>query len=67
MTCCYACCHLPGPGSDRDETPDRVSVERRTRRAPCGGVKEPGMGCEGSGYGILDYTEMKYVCVGGVS
>jgi len=26
-----------------------------------------GMGREGSKYGILDYTEMKYVCVGGVS
>jgi succinate-semialdehyde dehydrogenase/glutarate-semialdehyde dehydrogenase len=38
-----------------------------TEVAPFGGVKESGMGREGSKYGILDYTEMKYVCVGGVS
>ena len=38
-----------------------------TEVAPFGGVKESGIGREGSKYGILDYTEMKYVCVGGVS
>jgi succinate-semialdehyde dehydrogenase / glutarate-semialdehyde dehydrogenase len=38
-----------------------------TEVAPFGGVKESGFGREGSKYGILDYTEMKYVCVGGVS
>jgi succinate-semialdehyde dehydrogenase/glutarate-semialdehyde dehydrogenase len=38
-----------------------------TEVAPFGGVKESGTGREGSKYGILDYTEMKYVCVGGVS
>jgi succinate-semialdehyde dehydrogenase/glutarate-semialdehyde dehydrogenase len=38
-----------------------------TEVAPFGGVKESGMGREGSKYGILDYTELKYVCVGGVS
>ena len=38
-----------------------------TEVAPFGGVKESGSGREGSKYGILDYTEMKYVCVGGVS
>jgi succinate-semialdehyde dehydrogenase/glutarate-semialdehyde dehydrogenase len=38
-----------------------------TEVAPFGGVKESGTGREGSRYGILDYTEMKYVCVGGVS
>ena len=37
-----------------------------TEVAPFGGVKESGIGREGSKYGILDYTEMKYVCVGGV-
>jgi len=37
-----------------------------TEVAPFGGVKESGTGREGSRYGILDYTEMKYVCVGGV-
>jgi succinate-semialdehyde dehydrogenase/glutarate-semialdehyde dehydrogenase len=38
-----------------------------TEVAPFGGVKESGVGREGSKYGILDYTEMKYVCVGGIS
>jgi succinate-semialdehyde dehydrogenase/glutarate-semialdehyde dehydrogenase len=38
-----------------------------TEVAPFGGVKESGAGREGSKYGILDYTELKYVCVGGVS
>jgi len=35
-----------------------------TEVAPFGGVKESGIGREGSKYGILDYTELKYVCVG---
>jgi succinate-semialdehyde dehydrogenase / glutarate-semialdehyde dehydrogenase len=35
-----------------------------TEVAPFGGVKESGMGREGSKYGILDYTELKYLCVG---
>jgi succinate-semialdehyde dehydrogenase/glutarate-semialdehyde dehydrogenase len=38
-----------------------------TEVAPFGGVKESGMGREGSKYGILDYTELKYICVGGIS
>jgi succinate-semialdehyde dehydrogenase/glutarate-semialdehyde dehydrogenase len=38
-----------------------------TEVAPFGGVKESGSGREGSKYGIMDYTELKYVCVGGVS
>jgi succinate-semialdehyde dehydrogenase / glutarate-semialdehyde dehydrogenase len=38
-----------------------------TEVAPFGGIKESGIGREGSKYGILDYTEIKYVCVGGVS
>jgi succinate-semialdehyde dehydrogenase/glutarate-semialdehyde dehydrogenase len=37
-----------------------------TEVAPFGGWKESGIGREGSKYGILDYTELKYVCVGGV-
>ncbi|HNR21474.1 MAG TPA: NADP-dependent succinate-semialdehyde dehydrogenase [Steroidobacteraceae bacterium] len=38
-----------------------------TEVAPFGGMKESGFGREGSKYGILDYTELKYVCVGGVA
>ncbi len=34
--------------------------------APFGGVKESGSGREGSKYGIEDYIEIKYVCVGGI-
>src|SRR6202166_4960487 len=34
-----------------------------TEVAPFGGVKESGVGREGSKYGILDYTELKYLCV----
>jgi succinate-semialdehyde dehydrogenase/glutarate-semialdehyde dehydrogenase len=35
-----------------------------TEVAPFGGIKESGFGREGSRYGILDYTELKYVCTG---
>jgi succinate-semialdehyde dehydrogenase / glutarate-semialdehyde dehydrogenase len=38
-----------------------------TEVAPFGGVKESGSGREGSKYGILDYTEIKYLCVGGIT
>jgi succinate-semialdehyde dehydrogenase/glutarate-semialdehyde dehydrogenase len=38
-----------------------------TEVAPFGGIKESGIGREGSRYGILDYTELKYLCVGGIS
>jgi succinate-semialdehyde dehydrogenase / glutarate-semialdehyde dehydrogenase len=37
-----------------------------TEVAPFGGMKESGLGREGSKYGIDDYLEVKYVCVGGV-
>ena len=38
-----------------------------TEVAPLGGVKESGLGREGSRHGIDEYTEMKYVCVGGLT
>lgn len=34
-----------------------------TEVAPFGGIKESGLGREGSKYGIDDFTEMKYVCL----
>ena len=34
-----------------------------TEVAPFGGIKESGLGREGSRYGIDDYLEIKYVCV----
>ncbi len=37
-----------------------------TEVAPFGGVKESGIGREGSKYGIEDYVEMKYLCLGGI-
>ncbi|MEZ5537767.1 MAG: NADP-dependent succinate-semialdehyde dehydrogenase [Thiolinea sp.] len=38
-----------------------------TENAPFGGVKESGMGREGSKYGIEDYLEIKYTCIGGIN
>ncbi|WP_432258380.1 NADP-dependent succinate-semialdehyde dehydrogenase [Cupriavidus sp. TMH.W2] len=38
-----------------------------TEVAPFGGVKESGLGREGSKYGIEDYLELKYLCVGGIT
>jgi succinate-semialdehyde dehydrogenase/glutarate-semialdehyde dehydrogenase len=37
-----------------------------TEVAPFGGIKQSGLGREGSKYGIDDYLEMKYLCVGGL-
>jgi succinate-semialdehyde dehydrogenase / glutarate-semialdehyde dehydrogenase len=37
-----------------------------TEVAPFGGVKQSGIGREGSRYGILEFTELKYICVGGI-
>ncbi len=37
-----------------------------TEVAPFGGVKESGLGREGSKYGIEEYLEVKYLCVGGI-
>ena len=38
-----------------------------TEVAPFGGVKESGIGREGSKYGIEDYLEIKYLCIGGIN
>jgi succinate-semialdehyde dehydrogenase / glutarate-semialdehyde dehydrogenase len=37
-----------------------------TEVAPFGGMKESGMGREGSKYGTEEYCEIKYVCMGGI-
>lgn len=37
-----------------------------TEIAPFGGVKSSGLGREGSKYGIEEYLEVKYLCLGGI-
>ena len=37
-----------------------------TEVAPFGGVKQSGLGREGSRYGIDEYVELKYLCIGGL-
>lgn len=37
-----------------------------TEVAPFGGIKQSGIGREGSKYGIQDYLEIKYLCIGGI-
>lgn len=37
-----------------------------TSEAPFGGVKASGLGREGSKYGLDEYTEIKYICIGNV-
>lgn len=37
-----------------------------TAVAPFGGVKQSGMGREGSSYGIEEYVDTKYLCMGGL-
>jgi len=33
---------------------------------PFGGIKQSGIGKEGSKYGIEDYLNIKYICIGNV-
>jgi succinate-semialdehyde dehydrogenase/glutarate-semialdehyde dehydrogenase len=37
-----------------------------TEVAPFGGMKESGIGREGSKYGIEEFLEVKYLCMGGL-
>jgi succinate-semialdehyde dehydrogenase/glutarate-semialdehyde dehydrogenase len=37
-----------------------------TEVAPFGGLKESGIGREGSKYGIDEWLEIKYLCMGGI-
>ena len=50
---------------------ERAAIRKRwfdliTAASPHGGVKLPGIGREGSLYGIDEYLEIKSVCLGGV-
>jgi len=38
-----------------------------TEVAPFGGVKQSGLGREGSKYGVEDFVEVKYMCFGGIA
>lgn len=38
-----------------------------TAEAPFGGIKSSGLGREGSHYGIEEFVEIKYLCLGGIS
>src|SRR6202165_645610 len=38
-----------------------------TEVAPFGGVKESGLGREGSKYGMDEYVKIKYLCFGGIT
>ena len=37
-----------------------------TEVAPFGGMKESGIGREGSKYGLDEYLEVKYLCMAGI-
>lgn len=37
-----------------------------TEVAPFGGIKESGLGREGSKYGVDEFCEIKYICMGGI-
>jgi succinate-semialdehyde dehydrogenase/glutarate-semialdehyde dehydrogenase len=37
-----------------------------TEVAPFGGMKESGIGREGSKYGLEEFLEVKYLCLGGI-
>jgi succinate-semialdehyde dehydrogenase/glutarate-semialdehyde dehydrogenase len=37
-----------------------------TEHVPFGGVKQSGLGREGSSHGIEEYVEIKYLCLGDI-
>ncbi|CAH1785047.1 unnamed protein product [Owenia fusiformis] len=42
-------------------------ITASTVEAPLGGVKQSGLGREGSKYGVDEFTELKYLCIGGIT
>lgn len=38
-----------------------------TPEAPFGGIKQSGLGREGSKYGVDEYLDIKYICFGGLA
>ena len=51
---------------DADVDVDNTGVIS-TEVAPFGGMKESGIGREGSHYGIDEFLEVKYLCIGGLA
>ena len=50
-------------------TPTMVGINTgliSTSEVPFGGVKQSGLGREGSHHGIEDYVEIKYLCLGDI-
>jgi succinate-semialdehyde dehydrogenase/glutarate-semialdehyde dehydrogenase len=43
-----------------------ISAKSTGEIAPFGGMKESGIGREGSKYGIEEFLEVKYLCMGGI-
>ena len=43
-----------------------ILLKKKKKVAPFGGVKESGIGREGSHQGLDEFLEVKYVCLGGI-
>jgi acyl-CoA reductase-like NAD-dependent aldehyde dehydrogenase len=57
------------PQLAKAQEPEIVRIKEgtvSTEIAPFGGMKESGIGREGSKYGIEEFIEVKYLCMGGI-